>query len=95
MLIQKFMYVFIHTEPFKYCHVSYKIPKNGFKTPQGFGKAMKQLKRQLPKSPSKKLATVKGLVKEMGFELNTESKAHKTGKNKGLSKEITDKVNLY
>ena len=61
--------------------------KKGFKTPQGFGKAMKRLKSQLPESPSKKLATVKGLVKEMGLELNTESKAHKTGKNKGLSKE--------
>ena len=48
---------------------------------------MKRLKSQLPESPSKKLATVKGLVKEMGLELNTESKAHKTGKNKGLSKE--------
>ena len=72
------------------------VTKNGSKTPQGFGKAMKQLKRQLPKSPSKKVATVKGLVKEMGFELNTESKAHKTGKNKGLSKEMKDKViNLY
>ena len=42
------------------------IIKNGFKTPQGFGKAMKRLKSQLPKSPSKKLATAKGLVKEMG-----------------------------
>ena len=68
------------------------VAKNGFKTPQGFGKAMKRLKSQLPESPSKKLATVKGLVKEMGLELNTESKAHKTGKNKGLSKEIKDKV---
>ena len=63
------------------------VTKNGFKTPQGFGKAMKRLKSLLPKSPSKKLATVKGLVKEMGLELNTESKAHKTGKNKGPSKE--------
>ena len=63
------------------------VTKNGFKTPQGFGKAMKRLKSLLPKSPSRKLATVKGLVKEMGLELNTESKAHKTGKNKGLSKE--------
>ena len=53
---------------------------------------MKRLKCQMPKSPSKKLATVKSLVKEMGLELNTESKAHKTGKNKGLSKEIKDKV---
>ena len=86
MLIQKFMYVFIHTEPFKYCHVSYKIPKNGFKTPQGFGKAMKQLKRQLPKSPSKKLATVKGLVKEMGFELNTEAKLIKLEKTRDYLK---------
>ena len=25
MLIQKFMCIFIHAEPFKYCHVSYKI----------------------------------------------------------------------
>ena len=57
---------------------------------------MKRLKSQLPKSPSKKLATVKGLVKEMGLELNTEIKTHKTGKNKGLSKEIKDKViNFY
>ena len=48
---------------------------------------MKWLKSQLHKSPSRTLATVKGLVKEMGLELNTESKAHKTGKNKGLSKE--------
>ena len=57
---------------------------------------MKWLKSQLPKSPSKKLATVKGLVKEMGLELNTEIKAHKTGINKGLSKEIKDKViNFY
>ena len=80
------MYVFIHTEPFKYCHVSYKIPKNGFKTPQGFGKAMKQLKRQLPKSPSKKLATVKGLVKEMGFELNTEAKLIKLEKTRDYLK---------
>ena len=72
------------------------VTKIGFKTPQGFGKAMKRLKSQLPKSPSKKLATVKGLVKEMGLELNTEIKAHKTGKNKGLSKEIKDKViNFY
>ena len=72
------------------------VTKNGFKTPQGFGKAMKWLKSQLPKSPSKKLATVKGLVKEMGLELNTEIKAHKTGINKGLSKEIKDKViNFY
>ena len=72
------------------------VTKNGFKTPQGFGKAMKRLKSQLPESPSKKLATVKGLVKEMGLELNTESKAHKTGKNKGLSKEIKDKaINFY
>ena len=61
--------------------------KKGFTTPQGFRKAMKWLKSQLHKSPSRKLATVKGLVKEMGLELNTESKAHKTGKNKGLSKE--------
>ena len=80
------MYVFIHTEPFKYCHVSYKISKNGFKTPQGFGKAMKQLKRQLPKSPSKKLATVKGLVKEMGFELNTEAKLIKLEKTRDYLK---------
>ena len=57
---------------------------------------MKLLKSQLPKSPSKKLATVGGLVKEIGVELDTESKAHKTGKNKGLSKEIKDKViNFY
>ena len=48
---------------------------------------MKWLKSQLHKSPSRKLAIVKGLVKEMGLELNTESKAHKTGKNKGPSKE--------
>ena len=72
------------------------VTKNWFKTPQGFGKAMKRLKCQMPKSPSKKLATVKSLVKEMGLELNTESKAHKTGKNKGLSKEIKDKaINSY
>ena len=72
------------------------VTKIGFKTPQGFGKAMKRLKSQLPKSPSKKLATVKGLVKEMGLELNTEIKTHKTGKNKGLTKEIKDKViNFY
>ena len=25
LLIQKFMCIFIHIEPFKYCHVSYKI----------------------------------------------------------------------
>ena len=57
---------------------------------------MKQLKSQLPNSPLKKLATVTGLVKEMGLELNTESKAHETGKNKGLSKEIKDRViNFY
>ena len=46
---------------------------------------MKQLKSQLPNSPSKKPATVTGLMKEMGLELNTESKAHESGKNKGLS----------
>ena len=72
------------------------VTKNGFKTPQGFGKAIKWLKSQLPKSPTKKLATVKGLMKEMGLELNTKSKAHKTGKNKEVSKEIKDKViNFY
>ena len=50
----------------------------------------------MPNSPLKKLATVTGLVKEMGLELNTESKAHETGKNKGLSKEIKDRViNFY
>ena len=43
------------------------VAKNGFKTPQGFGKAMKRLKSQLPKSLSKKLATVKDLVNEMGL----------------------------
>ena len=43
------------------------VTKNGFKTPQGFGKAMIPLKSQLPKSPSKKLATVKDLVKGMGL----------------------------
>ena len=57
---------------------------------------MKWLKSQLHKSPLRKLVTVKGLVKEMGLELNTESKAHKTGKNKGLSKEKKDKIiNFY
>ena len=50
----------------------------------------------MPNSPSKKLATVTSLVKEMGLELNTENKAHETGKNKGLSKEIKDRViNFY
>ena len=57
---------------------------------------MKWLKSQLPNSPSKKLATVTSLVKEMGLELNTENKAHETGKNKGISKEIKDRfINFY
>ena len=55
-----------------------------------------RLKSQLPKALSKKLVTVKGLVKEMRLELNTENKAPKTGKKKRLSEEIKDKTkNCY
>ena len=62
------------------------VTKDGFKMPQGFGKAMKCIKSQLPKSPSKKLSTVKGLVKEMGSEWNSENKAPKIRKKRDYLK---------
>ena len=37
--------------------------KEGFATPQAYGKAIKKLKRQLPKSPSEIVEAVMGLVK--------------------------------
>ena len=37
--------------------------KEGFATPQAYGKAIKKLKRQLPKSPSEIVEAVMGLAK--------------------------------
>ena len=37
--------------------------------PQAYGKAVKKLKRQFPKSPSKRVETVMGLVNEVGLKL--------------------------
>ena len=68
-----------------------KINK-GFKTPQSLGKAVRRLAKNLPQSPSKKLAAVAGLANHVGLELNDKMTANLNGSTKrGLSE---DDVNL-
>ena len=68
-----------------------KINK-GFKTPQSLGKAVRRLAKNLPLSPSKKLAAVAGLANHVGLELNDKMTANLNGSTKrGLSE---DDVNL-
>ena len=45
------------------------VTKKGFAMPQAYGTAIKKLKRQLPKSPSKRVEAVIGLVNEVGLKL--------------------------
>ena len=45
------------------------VTKRGFAMPQAYGKSIKKLKRQLPKSLSKRAEAVMGLVSEVGLEV--------------------------
>lgn len=43
--------------------------RKGFATPQPYGKAIEKLKTELPRSPSKRVEAVMGLVNEVGLKL--------------------------
>ena len=50
------------------------VTRKGFVMPQVYGKAIKKLKLWLPKSPSKIVEAVMGLINEVGLKLNKKTK---------------------
>ena len=47
---------------------------NPYKTRQSFSKALNKIRTELPNSPCKKLAVVKGLASELGFAIDKQSR---------------------
>ena len=61
------------------------VTKKGFAMSQAYGKSIKKLKRQLPKSPSKRVEAVMGLVNEVGLKLKESDFNRNRKKYGGLS----------
>ena len=68
------------------------VIKKGFATPQVYGKTIKKLKRQFPKSSSKRVEAVIGLVNEVGLKLKESDFNRNRKKYGGLSEEVKSQV---